>query len=63
MHGHVVDGYWEDVGTLEAYLRAHTDVLDGQVRVDIDGFRLGDGIWLGEADVEITRRPGSTGRS
>ena len=27
--GTVVDGYWEDVGTLEAYLRAHQDVLDG----------------------------------
>jgi len=25
--GTVVDGYWEDVGTLEAYLRAQ-DVLD-----------------------------------
>ena len=24
-------GYWEDVGTLEAYLRAHKDILDGQV--------------------------------
>ena len=29
--GHVVDGYWEDVGTLEAYLRAHQDVLDERV--------------------------------
>ena len=30
LHGHVSEGYWEDVGTLEAYSRAHTDVLDGQ---------------------------------
>ena len=37
LHGHVADGYWEDVGTLEAYSRAHTDVLDGRVRVEIDG--------------------------
>ena len=29
--GEVVEGYWEDVGTLEAYLRAHTDVLDRRV--------------------------------
>ena len=48
IHGHVADGYWEDVGTTEAYLRAHADVLDGRVELDIDGFGLGDGIWLGE---------------
>jgi mannose-1-phosphate guanylyltransferase/phosphomannomutase len=53
LHGHVADGYWEDVGTLEAYSRAHTDVLDGRVRVDIDGFQLGDGRWIG-SDVEIS---------
>jgi mannose-1-phosphate guanylyltransferase/phosphomannomutase len=43
-----VDGYWEDVGTLDAYLRAHQDVLDGQAQVDVPGFRLSKGIWLGE---------------
>lgn len=48
IHGHVADGYWEDVGTTEAYLRAHADVLDRKVDVEIAGFTLGDGIWLGE---------------
>lgn len=52
VYGHVVDGYWEDVGTLEAYVRAHQDVLDQKVDVAIEGFRLGEGIWLGEG-VEI----------
>lgn len=47
IHGHVAEGYWEDVGTTEAYLRAHADVLDGKVAVEIDGFDL-DGVWLGE---------------
>ena len=46
--GYVAEGYWEDVGTLDAYIKAHQDVLDGQVSVDIGGFRMGDGIWLGE---------------
>ncbi|MFA5884420.1 MAG: mannose-1-phosphate guanyltransferase [Acidimicrobiia bacterium] len=48
IHGHVADGYWEDVGTTEAYLRAHADVLDGRVDVEIAGFVLSDGVWLGE---------------
>lgn len=48
LYGAVVDGYWEDVGTLEAYLSAHHDVLDQRVAVDIPGFRVNDGVWLGE---------------
>jgi mannose-1-phosphate guanylyltransferase/phosphomannomutase len=53
LHGHVAEGYWEDVGTLEAYSRAHTDVLDGRVRVEIDGFQLGERRWIG-TDVELS---------
>ena len=48
LFGHVTDCYWEDVGTIEAYVRAHQDVLDERVAIDIPGFRLGDGVWLGE---------------
>ncbi len=48
LFGAVTAGYWEDVGTLEAYLKAHKDVLDEQVELDIPGFRVNDGIWLGE---------------
>ena len=53
LHGHVTEDYWEDVGTLDAYIRADADVLDGRVKVDIDGFRLGDQQWIG-GDVEIS---------
>ena len=48
LFGCVTSGYWEDVGTLEAYLSAHRDVLDGKVRVGVPGFRVNDGVWLGE---------------
>jgi mannose-1-phosphate guanylyltransferase/phosphomannomutase len=44
----VATGYWEDVGTLEAYARAHKDILDGRVKVDVPGFQLANGLWLGE---------------
>jgi mannose-1-phosphate guanylyltransferase/phosphomannomutase len=46
--GHVAEGYWEDVGTLDAYLRVHRDVLRGKVDVEIPGFRVSEGVWLGE---------------
>jgi len=53
LHGHVADGYWEDVGSIESYLQAHTDVLDGRVRVDIGGFQVAERVWLGEgADLD-----------
>ncbi len=48
LYGAVAEGYWEDVGTLEAYVRAHKDVLDGKVEVDIPGFEISDGVWVGE---------------
>ena len=48
LYGHVADGYWEDVGTLEAYRTAHEDILDGRVEIDMPGFRIRDGVWLGE---------------
>jgi mannose-1-phosphate guanylyltransferase/phosphomannomutase len=48
LFGYVAEGYWEDVGTLEAYLSSHHDILDGKVQVDIDGFPLRPGVWVGK---------------
>jgi len=48
LFGQVVEGYWEDVGTHEAYLRAHKDILDDRVAVDVPGFEMGDGVHVGE---------------
>ena len=48
LYGYVADGYWEDVGTLEAYLSSHQDILEGKVQVDIEGFPLRPGIWVGK---------------
>jgi mannose-1-phosphate guanylyltransferase/phosphomannomutase len=57
MFGHVADGYWEDVGNLGAYRRAHEDILDGRVRVTIPGFEAQPGVWIGEgADVDPAAR-------
>ena len=51
--GYIADGYWEDVGTQESYLRVQADVLNRRVQVEIDGFEVSPGVWLGEgADVD-----------
>jgi mannose-1-phosphate guanylyltransferase/phosphomannomutase len=46
--GWVADGYWEDVGTHESYLKAQADVLSGRVDTEIDGFEVSPGIWVAE---------------
>ncbi|MPY94068.1 MAG: NTP transferase domain-containing protein [Acidimicrobiia bacterium] len=57
LFGAVAEGYWEDVGTLDAYVRAHKDILDGKVRVDVPGFQIGPGVWVGEgAEVDPNAR-------
>ena len=57
LYGYVADGYWEDVGTLEAYLRAHQDILDDKVQVSMEGYPLRPGVWLGKGtDIHPTAR-------
>ena len=53
IYGYITDKYWEDVGTLESYLKAQADVLSKKVDVDIAGFELSPGVWVAEgADVD-----------
>ncbi len=37
LYGYVVDGYWRDIGNLNEYQEAHSDVLNGVVKVEIPG--------------------------
>ena len=60
LYGCVTDGYWEDIGTLEAYGRAHQDILDGRVHVELPGFCLRQGIWLGDG-AEVDPAAGAAG--
>ncbi len=48
VYGYVAEGYWEDVGTHESYVKAQADVLTGQVDVEIDGFEVSPGVWVAE---------------
>ena len=52
IYGHVLDGYWQDIGTLEQFRQANFDALDERVRLSIPGIRLRGNVWLGEG-VEI----------
>ncbi|MGA7989363.1 MAG: sugar phosphate nucleotidyltransferase [Candidatus Dormiibacterota bacterium] len=51
LHGIVVDDYWTDIGSIQSYLQANWDALDGKVRCHIPGRREGN-VWMGEG-VEV----------
>ncbi len=48
IYGHVLDGYWQDIGNLDQYRQANFDALDERVRLEISGIRIRGNVWLGE---------------
>src|SRR5437899_8733373 len=46
--GWVTSGYWEDVGSHAAYVKANFDCLEGRVKVDIPAVRKSDSVWIHE---------------
>jgi mannose-1-phosphate guanylyltransferase / phosphomannomutase len=48
LYGWIADGYWEDVGSHESYMKAQADVLTGKVNVQIDGFEMSPGVWVAD---------------
>ena len=51
--GWVAGGYWEDVGSHAAYVKANFDCLEGKVKVQIPGDRVNESIWI-HPDAEIS---------
>jgi mannose-1-phosphate guanylyltransferase/phosphomannomutase len=52
IYGHVMDGYWQDIGNLDQYRQANFDALDEKVGLNIAGIRLRGNVWIGEgADI------------
>ena len=50
--GWIADGYWEDVGSHSAYMKANFDCLEGKVKVQLPGDRVGESTWI-HPDAEI----------
>jgi mannose-1-phosphate guanylyltransferase / phosphomannomutase len=48
LYGYVAEGYWEDVGTHESYLKAQADMLSGKVDIEFGGFEVSPGVWVAE---------------
>jgi mannose-1-phosphate guanylyltransferase/phosphomannomutase len=50
--GYTANGYWTDVGTIEEYMRACGDYLQGRVRLPRLGQHIGGQVWV-SGDTEI----------
>ncbi len=48
MYGYPCQGYWQDIGNTNQYLRANHDALEGKVKVNIPGIRLKENIFIGD---------------
>ncbi len=51
-YGHVLDGYWQDIGNLDQFRQANFDALDGHVQLEVPGLRLRGNVWVSE-EVDI----------
>jgi mannose-1-phosphate guanylyltransferase / phosphomannomutase len=65
LYGHVMDGYWQDIGNLDQFRQANFDALEEKVRLNIPGIRIRGNVWLGEgveiADLEQIEGPAYLG--
>ena len=49
MYGYIAEGYWCDVGHLDAYRQAQYDGLERKVKLDFAYVEQSPGIWLGQS--------------
>ena len=47
LYGYIAEGYWCDIGHLEAYRQAHYDSLKGRIRLQVPYQEARPGVWVG----------------
>jgi mannose-1-phosphate guanylyltransferase/phosphomannomutase len=60
LYGHVLNGYWQDIGNLDQFRQANFDALDGIVQLEVPGLRLRGNVWVSE-EVDIDEVEGVVG--
>ncbi|HEY9880105.1 MAG TPA: mannose-1-phosphate guanyltransferase [Leptolyngbyaceae cyanobacterium] len=48
LYGYIAEGYWCDVGHLEAYREAQYDALERKVALDLEYAEISPGLWVGQ---------------
>lgn len=67
VHGHVADGYWSDIGSLQSYRQSQQDLFEGKVQARLPGKRAAKDVWVGEGteihSSVVIRGPAIIGRN
>ena len=48
LYGLPLEGYWQDVGSLDQYHQANVDALEERVNLSIPGLRIRGNVWIGD---------------
>jgi mannose-1-phosphate guanylyltransferase/phosphomannomutase len=48
MYGYIANGYWCDIGSLDAYRQAQYDAIRGRIHLELDYVQLRTGLWIGK---------------
>lgn len=57
LFGFITDDYWTDVGNTDAFLAAQRDALERRVKLELEGFELHPGVFIGdEVEIDPTAR-------
>lgn len=66
LYGHVMEGFWCDIGNLTQYREAQYEVLDRGTQVELDGVEQ-HGVWIGEGSSvhpdAVVEQPALIGRN
>jgi mannose-1-phosphate guanylyltransferase / phosphomannomutase len=64
LYGHIMDGYWRDVGNVDEYRKVHVDLFDGKIDLSFDGSSraVGKAAVVQGKDVTIGEDVGFEGR-
>jgi len=50
-HGHEIEEYWNDIGSLNEFRQGNFDALTGVVKIELSGTELEQGLRIGETSV------------
>ena len=51
VYGCITTDYWCDIGDLRAYLQAHYDIFEGNLKLNVDAVEIKKGVWVGSGTV------------
>lgn len=61
LFGYSSSGYWLDIGTIEKYMQAHFDIMEGNIKFKLPGKKLNGNIWAGK-NVKLGKHVEISGR-